>query len=149
MSSREPVDPSLSRRAHLPDRLVRALEAVPLRERLGIGTVANAIWVGVSIDLGMLVLPEASSLPVAIALMLLGVVVNATRSTPFIILVVAIVPLTRLPSAMALLPAMLPGLEREHLPWQRGSHLLVARTREEHGRGVVESLVEAGLVRRV
>ena len=34
MSSREPVDPSLSRRAHLPDRLVRALEAVPLRERL-------------------------------------------------------------------------------------------------------------------
>lgn len=39
-----------------------------------------------------------------------------------------VVPLTRLPSAMALLPAMLPGLEREHLPWQRGSHLLVART---------------------
>ena len=32
---------------------------VPLRERIGIGTVANSIWVGVSIDLGMLVLPEA------------------------------------------------------------------------------------------
>lgn len=57
---------------------------IPLRERLGIGTVANAIWVGVSIDLGMLILPEASSLPVAIALMLLGVVVNGISGAVYI-----------------------------------------------------------------
>ncbi|MFD4006631.1 YitT family protein [Brachybacterium paraconglomeratum] len=57
---------------------------IPLRERLGIGTVANAIWVGVSIDLGMLVLPQASSLPVAIALMLLGVVVNGISGAVYI-----------------------------------------------------------------
>lgn len=57
---------------------------IPLRERLGIGTVANAIWVGVSIDLGMLILPEASSLPVAIALMLLGVVVNGISGAAYI-----------------------------------------------------------------
>lgn len=55
-----------------------------LAERLGIGTVANAIWVGVSIDLGMLVLPQASSLPVAIALMLLGVVVNGISGAVYI-----------------------------------------------------------------
>lgn len=57
---------------------------IPLRERLGIGTIANAIWVGVSIDLGMLILPEASSLPVAIALMLLGVVVNGISGAVYI-----------------------------------------------------------------
>lgn len=57
---------------------------IPLRERLGIGTVANAIWVGVSIDLGMLILPEARSLPVAIALMLLGVVVNGISGAVYI-----------------------------------------------------------------
>lgn len=57
---------------------------IPLRERLGIGTVANAIWVGVSIDLGMLILSEASSLPVAIALMLLGVVVNGISGAVYI-----------------------------------------------------------------
>ena len=57
---------------------------IPLRERLGIGTVANAIWVGVSIDLGMLILPEASSLPVAIALMLLRVVVNGISGAVYI-----------------------------------------------------------------
>ena len=57
---------------------------IPLRERLGIGTVANAIWVWVSIDLGMLILPEASSLPVAIALMLLGVVVNGISGAVYI-----------------------------------------------------------------
>ncbi|WP_082835312.1 YitT family protein [Brachybacterium sp. sponge] len=57
---------------------------IPLRERLGIGAVANAIWVGVSIDLGMLILPEASSLPVAIALMLLGVVVNGISGAVYI-----------------------------------------------------------------
>ncbi|MCR9243408.1 MAG: PH domain-containing protein [bacterium] len=39
-----------------------------------------------------------------------------------------VVPLTRLENAFALLPALLPGLEREHLPWQRGSRRLVMRT---------------------
>ncbi|MDN5899260.1 MAG: hypothetical protein L0H74_04260 [Brachybacterium sp.] len=48
----------------------------PLRERIGIGTIANSIWVGVSIDLGMLVLPEARGVPLAVAMMLLGVTLN-------------------------------------------------------------------------
>ena len=49
---------------------------LPLRERIGIGTIANAIWVGVSIDLGMLVLPEAGGIPSAVTMMVLGVVLN-------------------------------------------------------------------------
>lgn len=57
---------------------------IPLRERLGIGTVSNAIWVGVSIDLGMWLLPEAGSLPAALALMLLGVLINGISGAVYI-----------------------------------------------------------------
>lgn len=57
---------------------------IPLRERIGIGTVANAIWVGVSIDLGLLLLPEVRALPAAIALMLLGVLVNGISGAVYI-----------------------------------------------------------------
>lgn len=57
---------------------------IPLRERLGIGTLSNAIWVGVSIDIGMWLLPEARSLPAALALMLLGVLVNGISAAVYI-----------------------------------------------------------------
>ena len=57
---------------------------IPLRERIGIGTIANAIWVGVSIDLGMLVLPEARTLPIALAMMAAGVVVNGISGAVYI-----------------------------------------------------------------
>lgn len=56
----------------------------PLREQIGIGTIANSIWVGVSIDLGMLVLPEARGLTVAIAMMLTGVVLNGLSGAVYI-----------------------------------------------------------------
>ena len=39
-----------------------------------------------------------------------------------------VVPLTRMPGAHALLPALLPGLERDEFGWQRGSPRLVGRT---------------------
>ena len=57
---------------------------IPLRERLGIGTISNAIWVGVSIDIGMWLLPEAPSLTAALALMLLGVLVNGISAAVYI-----------------------------------------------------------------
>ena len=57
---------------------------IPLRERIGIGTVANAIWVGVSIDLGMLVLPDARGLAAALVMMLLGVVINGVSGAVYI-----------------------------------------------------------------
>lgn len=39
-----------------------------------------------------------------------------------------VVPLTRLGAAQALLPALLPGLERARFRWQRGSPKLIVRT---------------------
>ena len=56
----------------------------PLRERIGSGTIANSIWVGVSLDLGMLVLPEARGLPLAVAMMLLGVLLNGVSGAVYI-----------------------------------------------------------------
>ena len=57
---------------------------VPLRERVGIGTVANSIWVGLSLDLGMWVLPEARTLPAALVMMALAVVINAVSAAVYI-----------------------------------------------------------------
>lgn len=57
---------------------------VPLRERIGIGTVANSVWVGVSIDLGMLVLPEAPTVPIALVMMVAGVVLNGISGAVYI-----------------------------------------------------------------
>lgn len=57
---------------------------LPLRERIGIGTIANAIWVGVSIDLGMLVLPEAGGIPLGVTMMLLAVVLNGISGAVYI-----------------------------------------------------------------
>lgn len=56
----------------------------PLRERIGIGTLANAIWVGVSMDLGMLVLPAAGPLPLAASMMLAGVLLNGISAAVYI-----------------------------------------------------------------
>lgn len=57
---------------------------IPLRERIGIGTVANSLWVGVSIDLGMLVLPAAGGIPAAVAMMLGGVVLNGVSGAVYL-----------------------------------------------------------------
>ncbi len=54
---------------------------IPLRERVGIGTIANAIVIGLVLDLLLLVLPERLDLLVARwAAMLVGVVVVAIGS---------------------------------------------------------------------
>ncbi|AXK44807.1 YczE/YyaS/YitT family protein [Brachybacterium saurashtrense] len=57
---------------------------LPLRERIGIGTVANALWVGICIDLGMLVLPAADGLPLAVGMMLAAVVLNGVSGAVYI-----------------------------------------------------------------
>ena len=46
--------------------VVLLLAWIPLRERVGIGTIANAIWVGLSIDAGLALLPSFDSLPLQI-----------------------------------------------------------------------------------
>src|SRR6201991_2429474 len=43
---------------------------IPLRNRPGIGTIANVIVIAVTVDAGLAILPEPTGLPVRIAMML-------------------------------------------------------------------------------
>lgn len=57
---------------------------IPLRERPGIGTIANAVWVGVSIDIGLAILPAPSGPAWAVVLMVLAVLVNGVSAAMYI-----------------------------------------------------------------
>ena len=57
---------------------------VPLRERPGVGTIANALLVGVYVDLTLLVVPDAEGWPARIALLLLGVGLNGVATALYI-----------------------------------------------------------------
>ncbi|WP_206079935.1 YczE/YyaS/YitT family protein [Propioniciclava coleopterorum] len=56
----------------------------PLRQLPGLGTLANAVWVGVSCDLTLAVLPPATDLPWAIALMVGSVLLNGVSGSLYI-----------------------------------------------------------------
>jgi len=57
---------------------------IPLRERPGFGTLANAVLVGVFVDLTMVVLDDAQSWPWRVALLVLGVVLNGLATAIYI-----------------------------------------------------------------
>lgn len=57
---------------------------IPLRERPGLGTVANALWVGVAADLFLALLPDVTPLPAQLAMMLGGIVLNAVATGLYI-----------------------------------------------------------------
>lgn len=57
---------------------------LPLRERYGIGTLLNAIIIGVVIDLGVLVIPEPDALWADIALLTGGIVLIGLASGMYI-----------------------------------------------------------------
>jgi uncharacterized membrane protein YczE len=57
---------------------------IPLRNRPGIGTVANVIVIAVTVDAGMALLPTPESLPVRVAMMLGAVVLNALSTVLYI-----------------------------------------------------------------
>lgn len=57
---------------------------IPLRQHPGIGTLANALWIGVATDLTLLVVPPAHGLGLAITMMLGGVVLNAVSDAVYI-----------------------------------------------------------------
>lgn len=57
---------------------------IPLRQRPGFGTVANAVLVGVFLDLTMLVLDDAGCWPWRILLLLAGVGLNALATALYI-----------------------------------------------------------------
>jgi uncharacterized membrane protein YczE len=57
---------------------------IPLRQMPGFGTLANAVLVGVALDLTMLVLGDVSTWPWRVTLLLSGVLLNAVATALYI-----------------------------------------------------------------
>jgi len=57
---------------------------IPLRQRPGLGTLANVLVVGLAIDLGLWLIPETVDLPTRIALLVAGVVLNGVAGATYI-----------------------------------------------------------------
>jgi len=57
---------------------------IPLRERPGFGTVANALLVGVFVDLTLLVVDDAEGWPLRVTLLLAGVLLNGVATALYI-----------------------------------------------------------------
>ena len=57
---------------------------IPLRQMPGLGTIANAIWIGVVVDVALRFLPEASALPWQIGMMTVGIVLNGVATAMYI-----------------------------------------------------------------
>jgi uncharacterized membrane protein YczE len=57
---------------------------IPLRNKPGIGTFANVIVIAITVDAGLLVLSAPSSMPVRVALMLGGVLLNAFSTVLYV-----------------------------------------------------------------
>lgn len=57
---------------------------IPLRERPGIGTVSNAVVVGLVLDATLAVLPPVESLPLRVLFVLAGVLLNAVATAAYI-----------------------------------------------------------------
>jgi uncharacterized membrane protein YczE len=57
---------------------------IPLRQRPGIGTVSNVFVIGIAVDASLALLPRAGSAPVAVAMLLSGVVLNGVAGGAYI-----------------------------------------------------------------
>ncbi|CAL9365980.1 YczE/YyaS/YitT family protein [Streptomyces sp. enrichment culture] len=57
---------------------------IPLRQRPGLGTVANVLLIGAAMDATLAVVPDADGLPARIALMVAGVVLNGLATGLYI-----------------------------------------------------------------
>jgi uncharacterized membrane protein YczE len=57
---------------------------VPMRQRPGIGTIANVIVIAISVDAALALIPAPSNLPARVALMAGGVVLNGVASAAYI-----------------------------------------------------------------
>jgi uncharacterized membrane protein YczE len=57
---------------------------IPLRQRPGIGTVSNVVVIAAAVDASLALLPPAGSAPVAVAMLLSGVVLNAVAGGAYI-----------------------------------------------------------------
>src|SRR4051794_32434415 len=57
---------------------------IPLRQRPGLGTISNVLVIGIAVDATLAVLPHAGSAPVAVAMLLAGVGLNALAGGAYI-----------------------------------------------------------------
>ena len=57
---------------------------IPLRQRPGIGTVANVIVIAVSVDVALALIPEPTGLPARISMLVAGIVLNGVASAAYI-----------------------------------------------------------------
>lgn len=57
---------------------------IPLRQLPGVGTISNVICIGLAADAAMALIPELSSLPIRIALLVSGIVINAIATGMYI-----------------------------------------------------------------
>lgn len=57
---------------------------IPLRQRPGLGTVSNVVVIGVSVDVGLWLLPHLDSLLIRVAAMAAAVVLNAIATVLYI-----------------------------------------------------------------
>lgn len=57
---------------------------IPLRLQVGIGTIANALWVGTTMDLTLSVLPEADSLVAGLLMSVAAVLLNGISGAVYI-----------------------------------------------------------------
>lgn len=64
--------------------VVVLLAWIPLRQMPGLGTVSNVIVIGVSVDAGLWLIPEADALWTRVAAMVLAVIVNAAATVLYI-----------------------------------------------------------------
>jgi uncharacterized membrane protein YczE len=64
--------------------LVVLLAWIPLRQRPGVGTVANVVLIAVAVDAGLAVLPAPTALVWRIAFLVLGVVLNGLATAAYI-----------------------------------------------------------------
>jgi uncharacterized membrane protein YczE len=64
--------------------VVVLLAWVPLRQRPGLGTVSNVLVIGLALDGALAVLPQVSSWPVRVLLVVAGVLLNAVATAAYI-----------------------------------------------------------------
>lgn len=57
---------------------------IPLRERPGLGTVSNVVVIGLAVDAALAVISAPTALPARLALVVLGVALNAVATAAYI-----------------------------------------------------------------
>jgi uncharacterized membrane protein YczE len=57
---------------------------IPLRQRPGVGTVANVLVIAVAVDVGLALIPEAGSVAGRVALLLGGVLLNGVATAAYV-----------------------------------------------------------------